>query len=105
VTRLTRAAPWRCPECRQRRRQLVGVAQGRISRGEVTGIGFALSAYCPGTEAAALGQGNLDAFGMILGLLTGSYLFALASAPLSRTVGKWADRGMLALPDILHVPR
>ena len=48
--------------------------------GLVFGIGFALSAYCPGTGAAALGQGNLDALGMILGLLTSSYLFALALA-------------------------
>jgi uncharacterized protein len=76
-----------------------------ILGGLVFGIGFALSAYCPGTGAAALGQGNLDAIAMILGLLAGSYLFALASAPLSRTVGKWGDRGKLVLPDVLHVPR
>ncbi len=30
---------------------------------------------------------------MILGLLTRSYWFAVASAPLSRTIGKWGDRG------------
>lgn len=73
--------------------------------GLVFGIGFALSGYCPGTGAAALGQGNLDAIGVILGLLTGSYLYALASASLSRTVGKWGDRGKLVLPDVLHVSR
>ena len=73
--------------------------------GLVFGIGFAILGYCPGTGAAALGQGNLDAIGGILGLLAGSYLFALASAPLSRTIGKWGDRGKLVLPDVLHVPR
>jgi uncharacterized protein len=73
--------------------------------GLVFGIGFAFSGYCPGTGAAALGQGNLDAIGVILGLLTGSYLFALASGPLSRTVDKWGDRGQLVLPDVLPIPR
>jgi len=34
----------------------------------------------------ALGQGNLDAIGGLFGLMVGSYLFAMISAPLSRTV-------------------
>lgn len=33
----------------------------QISGGLVFGVGFALLAYCPGTGAAALGQGNWDA--------------------------------------------
>ena len=76
-----------------------------ILGGLVFGIGFTILGYCPGTGAAALGQGNLDAIAGILGLLAGSYLFALVSAPLGRTVGKWGDRGKLLLPDVLHVPR
>jgi len=76
-----------------------------IFGGVIFGIGFALAAYCPGTGAAALGQGNLDAIAVIAGLLAGSYLFALVSAPLSRTVEKWGERGKLVLPEVLHVPR
>jgi hypothetical protein len=76
-----------------------------ILGGLVFGIGFAILGYCPGTGAAALGQGNLDAIGGVLGLMAGSYLFALVSATLSRTVLKWGDRGKLVLPDVLHVPR
>jgi hypothetical protein len=76
-----------------------------ILGGLVFGIGFAILGYCPGTGAAALGQGNLDAIGGIFGLMVGSYLFAMISAPLSRTVLKWGDRGKLVLPDVLHVPR
>ena len=76
-----------------------------ILGGLVFGIGFAILGYCPGTGAAALGQGNLDAIAGVWGLMAGSYLFALASAPLSRTVLKWGNRGDLVLPDVLHVPR
>jgi hypothetical protein len=76
-----------------------------ILGGLVFGIGFAILGYCPGTGAAALGQGNLDAIAGVLGLMVGSYLFAMISAPLSRTVLKWGDRGKLVLPDVLHVPR
>ena len=76
-----------------------------ILGGLVFGIGFAILGYCPGTGAAALGQGNLDAIAGVLGLMAGSYFFAMVSAPLNRTVLKWGDRGKLVLPDALHVPR
>lgn len=69
--------------------------------GLVFGVGFALIGYCPGTGAAALGQGNYDALGGVLGLMAGSYLYAEASGALSRSVEKWGDRGKLTLPEIL----
>jgi len=71
--------------------------------GLVFGVGFALSAYCPGTGAAALGQGNFDALAVILGMLVGSYLFAESSAWLHRTVGSWGNRGELTLPQLVGV--
>jgi uncharacterized protein len=70
--------------------------------GLIFGVGFGLSAYCPGTAAAALGQGNYDALAVMAGLVAGSYLFALASGPIGRTVGKWGARGELTLPQLLH---
>jgi uncharacterized protein len=69
--------------------------------GLLFGIGFALIGYCPGTGAAALGQGNYDAIGGVLGLMAGSYLYAEASAALSRSVERWGDRGMLTLPEMV----
>jgi uncharacterized membrane protein YedE/YeeE len=39
-----------------------------ILGGLLFGVGFGLIGYCPGTAAAALGQGNLDAIGGVLGL-------------------------------------
>lgn len=69
--------------------------------GLVFGAGFALIGYCPGTGAAALGQGNLDAIAGIAGLLAGSYLFAEFSGSLSKNVMSWGDRGCIQLPDVL----
>ena len=71
--------------------------------GILFGIGFGLAAYCPGTGAAALGQGNFDAIAVLLGLLAGSYLFAEASGWLARTVNRWGDRGELTFDQVLNL--
>ena len=71
--------------------------------GILFGVGFGLSAYCPGTGAAALGQGNYDAIAVLLGLMAGSYLFAEGSGWLDRTVNHWGDRGELTLDQVLHL--
>lgn len=74
-----------------------------IIGGLIFGVGFALMGYCPGTGAAALGQGNLDAMSAIIGLMIGSYLFAEVSGRLEKTVMKWGDRGKLMLPELVRV--
>lgn len=74
-----------------------------ILGGIIFGVGFGLLAYCPGTDAAAAGQGNLDSFVGILGLMAGSYLFAMASGFLDRTVNTWGDRGKLTLPQLIGI--
>ena len=71
-----------------------------IIGGLVFGVGFALIGYCPGTGAAALGQGNYDAIGGVIGLMAGSYLYAEASGALSKSVEQWGDRGKLTLPEL-----
>lgn len=71
--------------------------------GILFGIGFGLAAYCPGTGAAALGQGNFDAIAVLLGLMAGSYVFAEASGWLARTVNRWGDRGVLTFDRVLNV--
>ncbi|HJQ79550.1 MAG TPA: YeeE/YedE thiosulfate transporter family protein [Lacipirellulaceae bacterium] len=71
--------------------------------GLIFGVGFALIGYCPGTGAAALGQGNYDAIGGVLGLMAGSFLYAEASAALSRSVEKWGDRGKMTLPEMVGI--
>ena len=74
-----------------------------IIGGLIFGVGFALIGYCPGTGAAALGQGNWDAIAGIGGLMLGSYLFAEASGWLDKTLMKVGDRGKLMLPEVIGV--
>lgn len=76
-----------------------------ILGGLIFGVGFGLIAYCPGTNAAAVGQGNYDAIVGILGMVVGSYLFALSSKVSSGTVSTWGKRGKITLPELLRVPR
>jgi hypothetical protein len=71
--------------------------------GLVFGIGFALLAYCPGTDAAAVGQGNLDAIVGVFGLTFGSYLFALSSVFSRGGLTAWGQRGKITLPDVFGI--
>ncbi|QDU15068.1 putative inner membrane protein [Gimesia maris] len=74
-----------------------------IIGGLIFGVGFGLLAYCPGTNAAAVGQGNLDALVGIIGLILGSYFYALSSKLNNGTVIRWGKRGKLTLPELVGV--
>lgn len=76
-----------------------------IIGGLLFGVGFGLLGYCPGTGAAALGQGNWDVLTGIVGLMLGSYLFAELSGVFSKTINKWGDRGKLTLPELIPMKR
>jgi hypothetical protein len=76
-----------------------------IIGGLVFGAGFALTGYCPGTVAAALGQGSWDALFGMAGLIAGSWLFAELSGWTKRTIEKRGDLGKVLLSDLLPVPR
>jgi hypothetical protein len=76
-----------------------------IIGGLMFGAGFALVGYCPGTAAAALGQGSWDALFGMAGLIAGSWMFAELSGWTKRTIEKWGDLGKVLLPDLLPVPR
>ncbi len=71
--------------------------------GLIFGVGFGLLAYCPGTNAAAVGQGNLDALLGIVGLVIGSYLYALSTKYRSGIISRWGKRGKLTLPELIGV--
>jgi len=73
--------------------------------GLLFGAGFALMGYCPGTAAAALGQGSWDALFGMAGLVVGSWIYAEFSGLLKQCVEKWGDLGKVMLPDLLHLPR
>ncbi len=72
-----------------------------IVGGLTFGAGLALLGYCPGTGAAAFGQGNYDALAGMLGILAGSYLYAEMSDFLGSTIQKIGSRGQIMLADTL----
>ncbi len=91
----------------------MGVVERRIGEtnaranalgGLVFGVGFGLLGYCPGTAAAALGQGNLDALAGIVGLILGSYLFALSSYWLDAKTKTWRKTAKSTWVDVVRVP-
>jgi hypothetical protein len=80
------------------------VLGANVIGGLIFGVGFGLIAYCPGTNAAAVGQGNLDALVGIAGMILGSYVFALTSNYTSGRFTSWGDLGKKTLPNIVGVP-
>ena len=80
-------------------------ACANIIGGLIFGAGFALIGYCPGTAAAALGEGNWDALFGMAGLVAGSYIYAEMSGWLKQTAEKWGDLGKTTVPDLVRVPR
>jgi uncharacterized protein len=72
--------------------------------GLIFGIGFAVLGYCPGTIAAAVGQGKMDAFaGGLTGILFGAGLYAHAFPVLARVVLPKGDFGTLTFPELFRV--
>lgn len=76
-----------------------------IAGGLLFGVGFALVGYCPGTAAAAVGQGSWDALFGMAGLVVGSWLYAELSGNLKETVEKMGDFGKLSFLDLLPLPK
>lgn len=76
---------------------------GNALGGLIFGAGFALLAYCPGTDAAAVGQGNLDALVGMLGMLLGSYAYAVAYQHSAGRIANTGDRGKLTIPDLVRM--
>ena len=76
-----------------------------IVGGLLFGVGFALIGYCPGTAAAAVGQGSWDALFGMGGLVAGSWLYAEMSGVLKRTIDKWGNLGKLTFYNVLPIPK
>ncbi len=72
--------------------------------GLIFGLGFAVLGYCPGTIAAAVGNGYLDALaGGLIGIIVGSGLFAALYPKLKDGILKTGDFGNLTFPRLLKV--
>ena len=73
-----------------------------IIGGLIFGVGFGLWGYCPGTGAAALGQGSWDAAWGIFGMIIGSYAYAVTT-PTLKKMTHIGDRGKLSVPELIHI--
>ena len=72
--------------------------------GLIFGVGFAVLGYCPGTIAAAVGNGYLDALtGGLIGIIVGAGLFAALYPKLRYGILKTGDFGDLTLSRLLKV--
>jgi hypothetical protein len=72
--------------------------------GLIFGVGFAVLGYCPGTIAAAVGQGKMDAaVGGLGGIIIGAGLYAHAFPFVSRTLYPKGDFGTLTFPELFRV--
>ncbi len=74
-----------------------------IPGGILFGLGWALLGYCPGTSAAALGEGRLDALWGILGMLFGAGLYAETYPMVKKTLLTMGDYGKITIPEVLGV--
>lgn len=80
-----------------------GPMNGIIAGGLIFGVGFAVLGYCPGGSMAALGQGSLDALFGILGILAGTWVYAVSYPKIvSSFLGKGVPRHD-TLPEALGV--
>ena len=72
--------------------------------GLIFGVGFAVLGYCPGTIAAAVGQGKMDAcVGGLTGIIFGAGLYAHAFPYLSLTILPRGDFGAQTFPKMFRV--
>ncbi|KJR41053.1 YeeE/YedE family protein [Candidatus Magnetoovum chiemensis] len=76
----------------------------QIVGGLLFGIAVAIMGYCPGTAAAALGEGSLDAIPSMLGLMAGAVIYAeFFHDAWEETVLTWGDIGRVTFPDMLGI--
>jgi hypothetical protein len=74
-----------------------------ILGGLVFGAGWALAGYCPATSVGALGEGRVDAFWAIAGMVLGAGIFSHIYPFLKKTILTWGDMGKITLPELLHI--
>ena len=75
-----------------------------IAGGLVFGVGFAVGGWCPGTAAAGLGAGKLDALIFLFGAGLGSILFNELFAPL-KPLYTAGDRGVQFIYDTIGISK
>ncbi len=71
--------------------------------GALSGGGWAVMGFCPGTSIGALGEGRWHAVFAIAGMVVGAALYAEFFPFIKSTVLVWKDFGKIGLPEVLGV--
>jgi len=75
----------------------------QVVGGLIFGVGWALLGYCPGISAGALGEGRVDAFWGILGMLFGGVVYAIIYPAMKKYIISIGQFGKISLPQILGI--
>ena len=75
----------------------------QVVGGLIFGVGWALLGYCPGISAGALGEGHVDAFWGILGMLFGGAVYAIIYPAMKKYIISIGQFGKISLPQILGI--
>jgi hypothetical protein len=71
--------------------------------GFILGMGFMISAYCPGTSLVGAASGKWDGFVTFIGVIIGSVIFGMVQPGVSSFYESTA-KGILTFPKLLGVP-
>jgi hypothetical protein len=82
----------------------MGSVGATVAGGLIFGAGFATLGYCPGTAAAAVGAGAMDALMGMIGMVAGAGLFARLYPRLDRSILKKGPFPAETVPELLHLP-
>jgi thiosulfate/3-mercaptopyruvate sulfurtransferase len=84
--------------------QLPTIYGPQILGGLIFGVGFVMSGWCPGTAAAGLASGKIDALVALLGAVLGSILFS-ELYPVIKSIADLGDQGVLYVYDSLGLSK
>ena len=82
----------------------MGSVGATVIGGLIFGAGFATLGYCPGTAAAAVGAGAMDALVGMIGMVAGAGLFAHLYPRLDRSILKKGAFPAETIPELFHLP-
>ncbi|MDD1653405.1 MAG: YeeE/YedE family protein [Methanomicrobiales archaeon] len=82
----------------------MGSVGATVIGGLIFGAGFATLGYCPGTAAAAVGAGAMDALMGMIGMVAGAGIFARLYPRLDSAILKKGTFPAVTVPELLHLP-